>query len=250
MSESFHLAAYSESIATGVETDLDAVTDNIIPITNTHLLPQDPCDLIFAAAMATNLQRSRIQSPQIVQYTTPFIRGQMNALVPSSPAQLATYLNNPLALKPIQEIQVLALQNAAGAQRVTALLGLRFGMMPPAPGNIYTIRGSSVTAAVANVWTTVIVTWQNALPPGRYGIVGLQHQSANGQAARLICQNQYYRPGCMSQIALSDLAHPYFMKGYMGIWGYFWNYAFPGVEVLCNAADAAHDIYMDVVPLG
>ena len=246
----FHLCAYSTSIATGVETELNAVTDGILPISNNHVVPQQPCSLLFAAAMATNLQRARISTPRFLQYTTPFIRGIMAGLVPTSPAQLATYLMAQLDLTQLEEITINAFQNAAGAQRVTALLGLQFSPNPPATGDIFTLRGTSTGAAVANAWTQIAMTWQNALPRGRYAICGLQHQSANGQAARLIIQQQFYRPGCMSQAALSDVAHPYFFKGALGQWGVFDNQTFPNVEVLCNAADAAHEVYMDVMPLG
>lgn len=245
----FHLAAYSASIATGVETDLTPVPDTIITIQNGHLLPNQELNLIFAAAMATNIQRARISTPKMLVVTTPYIRGIMAGLVPTSPAQLATYLNSPFTLRATEEIQVLALQNAAGAQRVTVLMGLQTSPNMPISGDIFTIRGTSTTAAVANTWTPLTMTWQNTLPNGRYAIVGLQHQSANGQACRLSIESERYRPGCMSQAALSDIAHPYFMKGAMGKWAEFSNYAFPVPEVLANAADAAHEVYMDLIRL-
>lgn len=243
----FHLVAYSSSIATGVQTDLVAVPDSILPINNGHIVPQQPTDIIFAAAMATNLQRAFIQSPLLGVITNPFIRGIMAGLVPTSPAQIAPYLPGGLTIRQLEELQVQALQNAAGAQRVTALLGLSYQPNLPAVGDIYTLRGTSTGAAVANAWTAIAMTWANALPQGVYAVVGMQHQAANGQGARLILPAQVLRPGCMSQAALADIAHPYFFKGFMGEWGRFNNYALPNVEVLCNAADAAHEVYLDII---
>jgi hypothetical protein len=246
----FHTVAYSASIATGVETDVAAVADVTMQIQNSHIVPQAPCALIYAAAMATNLQRARIQTPLFNTLTTPFIRGIMAGLVPTSPCSLAAYAGLPLDLKQLEEIAILATQNAAGAQRVTAVLGLQMTPPVPANGDAYTIRGTGTAAAVANSWTQIPITWQNALPQGLYATVGLQHQSANGQAARLTFQAQYWRPGCVSQAGLSDIAHPYFFKGFLGEWGRFYNYAMPTVEVLANAADAAHEFYMDVIKVG
>lgn len=243
----WHLVAYSSSIATGVQTDLTAVPDTVLPISNGHIVPQQPTDILFAAAMATNLQRAFIQSPLLGVITNPFIRGIMAGLVPTSPGQLATYAPGGLTIRMLEELQVQALQNAAGAQRVTALLGLSYSPNIPAVGDVYTLRGSSTGAAVANAWTTIAMTWANALPQGQYAVVGLQHQSANAQGCRLVLPGQVLRPGCMSQAALSDIAHPYFFKGYLGEWGRFNNYALPNVEVLCNAADAAHEVYMDII---
>lgn len=243
----FHLVAYSASIATGVETDLTPVPDLIMPIANGHFFPNQDVRLLFAAAMATNLQRARIVTPTARQVTTPFIRGIMAGLVPTSPAQLGTYLSNPFRLKQLEEIQLLAFQNAAGAQRVTCLLGLETQPATAVVGDVFTIRGTSTTAAVANTWTPLTVTWQDVLPVGTYDIVGLQHVSANGQACRLSIEAERYRPGCMSAALISDIAHPYFFKGAMGRWASFNNYAFPVPEVLANAADASHEIYMDIV---
>lgn len=243
----WHLVAYSSSIATGVQTDLAAVPDTILPISNGHIVPQQPTDILFAAAMATNIQRAFLQSPQLQFITNPFIRGVMAGLVPTSPAQLATYAPGGLTIRQLEELQVQALQNAAGAQRVTALVGLSYSPNIPANGDVYTLRGSSTSAAVANAWTTISVTWANALPQGAYAVVGMQVQSANAQAARLILPGQVLRPGCMSQAGIADIAHPYFFKGYLGEWGRFNNYAMPNLEVLANAADAAHEIYLDII---
>jgi hypothetical protein len=243
----FHLVAWSESIATGVEDDLLPVPDGIMTIQNNHFLPGQDVRVLFASAMATNLQRARIATPKVQVVTTPFIRGIMAGLVPTSPAQLATYLSNPFVLRGIEEIQVLATQTAAGAQRVTALMGLELTPNMPVSGDIFTIRGTSTTAAVANAWTPLTVTWQNTLPAGQYDIVGLQHQSANGQACRLSIEGERYRPGCMSQTGIADIAHPYFFKAAMGRWASFNNYVMPIPEVLCNAADAAHEIYLDII---
>jgi len=245
----FHICAYSALAAQNVETDLTPVTDTILPIFNGHFFPQDQPQLLFAAAMATSISRARIQTPTLNQITNPFIRGVMGGLVPTSPAQIANYGNNPLPLKAREEIISFGTQTGVGSLRTTVLLGLLFSQNPIAVGNQYTIRGTSTTAAVANVWTTLAITFQNQLPQGNYAVTGLQHQSANGQAARIIFLGGYYRPGSMSLAALTDYGHPLFRMGALGQWGTFRDNIMPNIEVLCNAADAAHEIYLDFQPL-
>lgn len=245
----YHICAYSATGAQNVETDLAPVPDTVLPVFNAHFFPQDPLQLLFAAAMSTNISRARIQTPTLNQITTPFIRGVMSGLVPTTPGQVANYVQNPLPLKAREEIIVFGTQTAVAATRITALLGLLFTPLPIAAGSQYTIRGTSTTAAVANVWTLLTVTWQNQLPQGNYAVTGLQHQSANGQAARILFLGQYYRPGCMSMAALGDYAHPIFRMGYMGQWGMFRDNIMPNVEVLANGADAVHELYMDFQPL-
>ena len=243
----FHLAAYSASIATGVETDLTPVTDGILTIQNAHFLPPFDMNMWFAAAMATNLQRARFNSGTLRIPTTPFIRPIMAGLVPVDPVRFRDYSQDPLVVKGIEELAVLALQNAAGAQRVTCLVGLGLNRVPQPSGNIITMRGTSTTAAVANAWTQLQVTWQDTIAAGTYAIVGLDHQSANGQGCRLVVLNQYWRPGAISNPGIADRGDVLFRNGDLGEWGRFTANYLPIPEVLCNAADAAHEIYLHFV---
>lgn len=245
----FHIVANSVAGAQNVETDLTPIPDTILPIFNAHFFPQDTPQLLFAAAMSTNISRARIQTPTLNKITNPFIRGVMSGLVPTSPGQVANYAMNPLQLAAREEIISFGTQTAVAATRITTLLGLLFTPNPIAAGSQYTMRGTSTTAAVANAWTLLAIVFQNQLPQGQYAVTGLQHQSANAQAARIIFLGGYYRPGCMSLAALSDYGHPIFRMGYLGQWGMFRDNIMPNIEVLCNGADAVHEVYLDFQPL-
>jgi len=245
----FHIEANTAVPAQNVEADLVPIPSSQIAIFNAHWFPQDPPQLIFAAAMSPNIVRARVQTPTLNLITTPFIRGIMGGLVPTSPAQVDNLVMQPLQLRAREEIIMFGVQSNAGAMRITTIIGLLFGPNPPAQGTIYTMRGTSTTAAVANAWTLLTMVWQNQLPQGNYAAVGMQHQSANAQAARIIFLGQYYRPGCVSQAALVDYAHPIFRMGYMGQWGTWRDNIMPNIEVLCNAADAVHEVYLDFMQL-
>jgi hypothetical protein len=245
----FHIEANSVAAAQNVETDLTPIPSPSIAVFNGHWFPQDQPSIIFAAAMSTNILRARIQTPTLLLTTTPFIRGVMGGLIPTSPAQVANYVSNPLDLKAREEVILFGTQSAVAATRITTIIGMLFGNNPPATGDNYTMRGTSVTAAVANAWTLLTVVWQNQLPQGNYAVTGLQHQSANAQAARVIFLGQYYRPGCVSLAALTDYGHPIFRQGFMGQWGTWRDNIMPNIEVLANGADAAHELYLDFMKL-
>ena len=245
----YHICSYSLAAPQNTETDLTPVPDTVLPIFNSHFFPQDPPQLLFAAAMSTNITRSRIQTPTLNQISTPFVRGIMGGLVPTSPATLANYVSNPLPLKAREEIISYGVQSAVASTRITTLLGLLFQPLPVAAGSQYTMRGTSTTAAVANTWTLLTVTWQNQLPQGNYAVTGLQHQSTNAQAARCIFLGQYYRPGAMSLANLTDIGHPIFRLGFMGQWGMFRDNILPNIEVLVNGTDNSHELYLDFQPL-
>ena len=244
-----HIAAFNSSLAASTLAQVSAVTDGILAIQNNNFILQEPHALLFAAAMSADLQRARIVTPKFRQITTPWIRPITSAAVPGTEPRIADYRDYPLVFREREEISVEAFQSNAGAQEVTAFIGMSWGIQPAPRGDIYTMRGTSTTAAVADTWTQIAVTWQDSIPVGVFAVVGLNVQSTNARAARLILENQYPRPGSISTATIGSQMHPAFRLGGLGIWGQFNSVRMPNVEVFANAADAAHEIYLDIVKL-
>lgn len=245
-----HLAAFNSSLAASTLAPISAVSDGILAIQNNNFILQEDHNLIFAAAMSADLQRARIVTPKFRQITTPWIRPIISAAVPGTEPRVADYRATPLKLREREEISVEAFQSNAGAQEVTAILGIAWGDVSTPPGDPYTMRGTSTTAAVADTWTQISVTWQDSIPVGVYAAVGLEVVSTNGRAARLILENQYPRPGSISATTIGAEQHSMFKKGGLGVWGRFNSVRMPNVEVFANAADASHEVYLDLIRIG
>jgi hypothetical protein len=214
-----------------------------------HFLPQRDVPLVYIGAASVNLQRARFSSPTIALVTTPFIRPINQALNFGVPQRLWDLTEQPLTLRGLEEITMLVTQTGGAAQQVVAVAGLMWQQIPAPPGNIWTLRGTSVGPAVINVWTQIAVTWFNALPTGTYAVVGMEAFSATNIASRLILENQVPRPGVLGITALANFPNQIFRgSSYsdLGVWGQFHNYNMPLVEVLCTAADASFEIYLDV----
>lgn len=248
---SFHLAAWEASVTNGVETDLTPVQDAILLIQNGHFVPQVPTAIMAFYASSANLSRARIVSPKFRQITTPFIRPTGAALLPISRPPIADYRHNPLIANGLEELQVLVFQGGGGAEVVYALAALQKGIVTPAPsGDIYTMRGTGTTTVTAKAWSQVAMTWQDTLPSGNYQVVGLSGVSTTGVAGRLIFDNQVERPGGLL-FASDGLVPPsQFVMGGLGLWGMFTANRMPNVEVLCNAADTAQEIFIDFIRTG
>ena len=76
------------------------------------------------------------------------------------------------------------------------------------------------------------------------------HTSATGKAHRWIVPNQMERPGFLSYAA-NTARHPYAMsKEQFGLMGRFRSNDLPRCQVLCDAADATHEMYLHVVRIG
>lgn len=244
----YHLAAYYESHDNTANTDVNAVTDLILRQSNNHHVLDIDRFLIWAAAICPDLQRSRITLPKFRQYTLPFIRPVIDDTVRANPLQVADYRDAPFVLPTREEVAIEATHDNAGSVIDVALLALARGTLRPAPGGeVYTMRGTGGTAAVAGSWTATAVTWPDTLPAGRYACVGFEAISANCRAARLVFEDQVDRPGVVGIEDVNQQAPSMFRKGGLGVWGEFDSDRMPNIEVLAAAADATQEFYLDFV---
>lgn len=245
-----HTVMFSSSIATGTETQVNAVSDGIITIQNNNFLPQRPYQAAYIAGCATNMQRVRVRTPSIRQIADHWVRGLNQANTWGFPQRVDHGGRNALNFKSGEEITVLATQNAAGAQTQYVALALADSMPAPVAGTSYCYRGTSATTATAGAWSLLSATWTDALPDGEYAVVGGTFFSAGCLLGRLVFENQTMRPGALGIQSLTNDVDPIFRYGGLGVWGTFRNYAPPQVEVFCTSADTTHEFYLDIVPTG
>lgn len=244
----FHLAAFEGSIAATADTDLTAVTDNCLLIQNSHFVPQQDMQVLFAYATAVTLLRAKLVTPTLRQFSPPFIRPIDNAISPTSRTPIADYRNYPLNLKALEEIAVQATDSAAGPNACTAMIGLQTGPMQTAPqGQIITMRGTGTTVQTALAWSQAAITWADTLPAGSYACVGLSGFAATGVAMRLIFDGQFWRPGAIIGATGVIIPNPIFLKGGLGVLGMFTANRMPNIEVFSTSADDAQEVYLDLV---
>ena len=243
-----HTCAYGASIADATLTDVAAIQDNILAIQNGHFFPTRDYSLLYAQAFgASVINRARIVSPSLRQITTPWLRPLNTGLASQDPQICSDYRMNPFRIRGSEELEMDIMQTTGAAAVVVGVLGLQTMPTPPPVGDIYTMRGTSTTAATIRAWSQIAMTWQDSLPTGWYMIVGGVHVSASGFASRLSLENQVERPGSLSIGTTAVRSDEMFHKGGLGAWGKFQNQRMPIVEVLCNAADASHEYYMDFI---
>lgn len=243
----YHTLALTQSIPSDTETDLAVVQDQIIQVQNQHFLPPDAMNLYAAFCLGTDLQTVKLETPRLRQISNPYLRPIQPTLVGANDASIVDFFGNPLFLNGQEEIEVKAKQDNAGAQRVTVGLFLGGGLTPMPQGDVVKIRATSTTAATANKWSQIDFTLEQKLPTGRYAVACVEHISANSQLVRVIFDGQYYRPGGPGLTDENQRLPDAWKDGYLGKWGEFSTYSNPRIEVLCNAADASHTLYLHVV---
>lgn len=248
----FHTLGWAESLAAVTDDSLTAVQDDIIPTINgLFTLPKDYW-LIALMAMGATMDRAKIVQPSIRQVCDDFVRPVLGTLLPGDNAPVADYRDKPFPLRMNENLDVQVTTTGAGPAVTTAIgwIATGRGIVPAPNGNIYTMRGTGTTTAVAQVWTTCPITWANTLPRGRYSVIGMEAVGTTIKAARLIFPGQTERPG--SPGLATNVIRTWdgcFRKGGMGEWGQFDNWNMPLVQVLCNAGDTAQTVWLDIVPM-
>lgn len=256
----FHLAAFSESQdAAGVFVDqapiidqrLNVIGDNIrVPALNNIVA-------IAAGADAVVAPRVRLYSPSIEEFARYEV-AEINtnnaaAAVYGSPQRVVDLRRNPLVLTPDENLRCELLNNPAAAQIQWAHVWFADGPIAPVENaRETTIRATSGTTVTANAWSTCVLALDDELPNGVYAIVGMRVQGATCVAARVnfLGGDQPWRPGVPGSVLVSDIQAGMFRHGGMGVFGTFPTTQLPQIEVLCNAADTAQVVYLDVVRVG
>lgn len=245
----FHLTANFVALANVANTDVPALNDDVLYRQNSHFVPDVDCDLMAAYASAVTLTAARLNNPKTRQITPAYLVPIGTTLLPITRPQVVDYRMRPFRLRAQEEIVWEATDSAAGPNNLYLINWLGFGNSPAPNGDIYGLRGTSTTAAVASTWTTVDVAWQNTLPAGEYSVIGASYTATNAVAFSLIFYDQFWRPGGLGKAAAGIAEWEPQLWGGLGEWGRFTTITLPRLRVLNDSTDNAHTFILNCVRL-
>lgn len=242
-----HLAAYFNATQAAVaDTDMPGVSDVFAVLQNSHFLFQQDRYVYWAAHLSGSALRSKFNAADLRSVSNPYIIPVGAALLPGSDPNFADYRDLPLKLNKLEEIAMLVTDSASSHHAYVLFQSDPNPSLTPVPaGQIFTMRFTSTTAAVAAAWTQLSVTWQDTLPGGNYICTGLQCEGANLIGARMIFPNQTERPGTIGQNAVTNKTMWRGKKGALGIWGRFTSTYLPFIEVLDDSTDSSFEGEID-----
>lgn len=256
----FHLAAYSESLGSVTNSDVNAVVDDVLAQNNSHLIFTDAYNLIAAWAFGANLSRMRFGNVALTQLGQNHLWPiEVSGTVPDDPAVI-DMRDDPLLMPMDEEITLEATTSAIGPAQHGAVLWLS---PPGTPMSIprgidrFITRSTVVIAAGSETtWTALATpTFERDLYNGSYAVVGAWMVAANALAFRMRFPDQpgvmgkQLRPGGLVQDTLG-LAPWSAQRGGLGEWGRFHTFSRPQVQVLADAAGGTYDLFLDLVYLG
>src|SRR5258708_14116121 len=192
--------------------------------------------------MGLNLTRGQLISPSLRRvFNEEFGQLDAAAAIPSStfkPWHWFPY--DPIPLEPDELLKNQLVHSNVGVQRCTTLVWLCD--VPPqldSVQDVHSVRITSTTAAVANAWSLLPLTFDQSLPAGQWQLLGAFFRSTNIQAYRFPFPGGGGRPGYIGAASVGDFVHPFHERGRMGVLGTFRHNLPPQVEVLCNGADSS-----------
>jgi hypothetical protein len=249
-----HLCAWSDVVPTDTETELSAITDDVLSIVGgKRFAVRTGLEYVhYAAALSTNLTKARLNSPSLeVRRTQFWIIPQVSDAL-KFPLSPYTVLKPPVPQSLAAGEHLSALGTASANVRVVVLAGLGPATLPPVPaGERIIVRCTSNTTLRPFEWTTCSLTPDISLPVGTYTLVGMLPISANAIAARAIILGQVNRPG-VPALAGDEAA----VKKCDPLWltavqqyamGSFPHTDLPQVQFLSSAADTSEVVYLYLV---
>jgi hypothetical protein len=274
----FHAELFSSSIATGVTTPVQVnyvATDAILTaiINGVQASPSLPF-VHSVMGIGAHLVAVRAQANSMLPFPYISINPNNRGSAAESPPRVLDLSSWPLALKPTEELDIFATQNATGSETEYILVQFCDGpptplpvqvnppgiaAAPTTPGRFFTSHWTASTTLTAGAWTQVTPSFDQPLYAGYYALVGARTYSATALFFRMFpSYGPLWRPGGIAVQAYDqmDPQNQRYMNAFgaepggWGQWLQFYQNVPPKVEIFATSADTAEEGWFDLVYLG
>jgi hypothetical protein len=275
----FHAEAFQSSIASGANNfaQVNYVKTGALLVAagaNGMQVSFELSKLAFVAGVSANLVHIRPQASSLTVFPYMTLSPNNRGTAFENPPRVWDLFNNPLPLLATEEFDIFATQNAGAAQTPAVfcqfsdgpVLPRTFPIFPPGsernrrvPGMFLIAHATATTTLTANAWTAVTPAFDQTLPAGFYALLGMRAFSATGLWARIApAMGAKWKPGGIAVQAYDQFDAPgqraIPLMGYVvapwGVWYQFYQNVPPNVEFFATAADAAEEIWFDLLFLG
>ncbi len=236
----FHTLAFAAAAldATAGDVQLAGVSEDLFQLNSSRFRIPENYDLIFSYIGGVGLTRARINTPSMRTRGFPQLFPLNVAVAPVTRPAVGDYRHHPIKLRYDEDLEI-DITNAAAADAV-CLVGVTQQDMrnAPVPSDARWVRfTASVTMTVLTWSAPAVITFQESIDSGQYGVYGAGAVAADSVALRLIFNNQYMRPGFLVQPTAGLIPDAMFNKT-LGLWGTFRNTVAPQIQGLGTVAGA------------
>lgn len=229
----FHLLGYYHSAsASDSNVDMQAVSDPVFSIRNSHFIFSEQYSAYILCGMGVSATSFRLNMPSVNAISLHHIFPINPSLTPSSYPRLQDIRNQPMSIPQSEEM---AWQESdGGAEKTTVFVWIapdgmwnRQLVLSSAQNRRLTLQFTATVTNVANSWSgQTAITFEQTPKGGWYSMNACYVNSANARAFRVLFpRNQtafgrILRPGFLVNNATGNLIYPYGADG-MGEWGRF-----------------------------
>ena len=255
----FHLAAFWENIdqAGTLQPLTAAAGEQVLFTTGDEIRVPDGLASIVAAAgiVGQTNTRALLVSPSLRDVfnidISPLNDGGDGDCLPSAAHQVLDLRSSPVALSAGESLTAETNANQTDADDQSVLVWLADGPIAPVSGSeVHALRATAAITATAGAWSNGALTFLQTIPVGTYAVVGMRAEGTTLVAARLVFRGGGWRPGVMGSVNAQDEGWAGFRNGGFGIFGEFHSTVPPTLDVLCNDADTAQRVILDLVKIG
>lgn len=250
----FTLVGWSASIDSAVLAPLAAIPDPHVRVNGSDIIVPGPQPnspplnaLVGAFGIGVNITRLQLQSPSLRRILYEEVSPVNIAVLPVTVPPFMDARFTPPILDPEEALDAYIAESGAGATRVSAFAWLADQAIEPVRGDIRTVRVTATTTLTAFQWTNAQLTFDQALPAGRYQIVGGRMESAGLLAWRCVIVGGLWRPGAIGFAAASAVERDAFRYGGMGVWGEFNHNTPPTIDFFSGTADTSEAGELDLI---
>jgi len=270
----FHMEVFRSSLSSGVTNVFQQVTyvtagSVLTGLNNGVQIPPELTFLHSFGGIGATLENLKPQANSWLPAPFPEFAPNNVGTAAGTPPKLWDFSRNPKAFRPTEEFDMYASQTSAGAEVEAVFFNICDGPATPLPpvssqptlngvGQFFVAHGTATTTLTANAWTSVIPILDQALPAGRYALVGARVMTAHALAFRVKPTVQpLWRPGGLAVQSAGSFDPPgqrYInpLTGqitHWGTWVTFYQNTVPQVDIWATAADTTEDIFFDLIKI-
>lgn len=243
----FNLVAMFANVAQNADlTNLTPVTDPLVTVQNSRFIFPFQADIGCMLVNIPDGSRARINTPSMRSVALPEIYPTKVTAENGTNPPIQGPMWGTLRIPMNDEFGIDVSRAGAGAADCYAGLWYAPSRTPAPGGPVITLRTTATLTLTVGTWVVGNLTFDQALPYGRYAVVGMQATVGDAMFARLAFPGQtQYRPGVPVVEAYGSYVNPQvFRMGEFGLFGVFDSTAQPLIEVLGHTAGAEAGVYL------
>jgi hypothetical protein len=249
----FTTVAFAENnTPTGAFLEVDAVPDQHINAEDQFVYVGAYNRVIGAKALLGALpDQCRLLSPSIRRINSYYINQLEAAIVQAGNVEKTFHPNKIVTLVTNEALECEISATAGAARQVCIVVFLADSDISEVNGEIHQVHFTCAPTLAAGTWEFSHIDIPEALPVGRYQVVGARVESPTSIAFRFVPHTSGNRPGGMCVPSNAFIEDPLQRKGGLGVWFEFDSVQLPGIEVIDSAATGlcTLDCYFDLIAI-